>query len=45
MSEYQFRVEVAPRIPARAIRLPEQDLYVFAYTVTHPQHRARCRRS
>ncbi len=33
MSKYQFRVEVAPRyLPAQSA--PQQDLYVFAYTIT-----------
>ena len=33
MSKYQFRVEVAPRyLPAQS--KPQQDLYVFAYTIT-----------
>ena len=33
MSKHQFRVEVAPRyLPAQSA--PEQDLYVFAYTIT-----------
>ena len=33
MSKYQFRVEVAPRyLPAQSE--PQQDLYVFAYTIT-----------
>jgi ApaG protein len=33
MSKYQFRVEVAPRYLA-AQSAPQQDLYVFAYTIT-----------
>lgn len=33
MSKYQFRVEVAPRyLPTQSA--PQQDLYVFAYTIT-----------
>ncbi|MBA3059948.1 MAG: Co2+/Mg2+ efflux protein ApaG [Gammaproteobacteria bacterium] len=33
MPKYQFRVEVAPRyLPAQSE--PQQDLYVFAYTIT-----------
>jgi len=33
MSQYQFRVEVAPRYLAEQ-SAPQQDLYVFAYTIT-----------